>query len=108
MATCDDCNKTPCNNGDDCWYLHNHSNGCDYCHCSDEQDEYGHLEVRVWSSPIYPQTARDLVEQGVGGVLCGGEISDNAKKIFDDAGIWYEENVEPEEFEGGETEGDGE
>jgi predicted Fe-Mo cluster-binding NifX family protein len=49
-----------------------------------------------------------LVSQGVSGVLCGGEISDNAKKILDNAGIWYEENVEPHELERAVEEGEGE
>tara|TARA_B100000767_G_C19761095_1_gene535193 strand:- start:767 stop:919 length:153 start_codon:yes stop_codon:yes gene_type:complete len=49
-----------------------------------------------------------LVSQGVEGVLCGGEISDNAKEILDDAGIWYEENVEPHELERAVEEGEGE
>jgi hypothetical protein len=36
--------------------------------------------------------------------LCGGKISKNAKKKLDEAGVWYRENVEPEELESGETE----
>ena len=40
------------------------------------------------------------MSQGVEGVLCGGEISENAKKILDDAGIWYEENVNPTNLKG--------
>ena len=33
MGYCNDCEKDTCNNGEDCWYLHN--DGCDYCHCED-------------------------------------------------------------------------
>jgi hypothetical protein len=99
MSECNDCGANPCKNGDDCWYLNNHSNGCSYCHCSEDNDDYDYIEVKCWSNKIYPGDAKSLVKQGVSGVLCGGEISDNAKAILDKAGIWYEENVEPHELE---------
>lgn len=68
-------------------------------------DDY--IEVKVYSGGIYPSKAQKIVEQGVKGVISGGKISDNAKSVFDDAGIWYRENVEPTdlESEGSEPEG---
>lgn len=69
-----------------------------------DDDDYDYIEVKVHQGGFYAGRARDIVEQGVIGVLCGGRISENAKKILDEAGVWYRENVEPEELESGETE----
>ncbi|MBT2772128.1 hypothetical protein J7J47_07765 [Halomonas sp. ISL-60] len=68
-------------------------------------DDY--IEVKVYSSGIYPGKATKIVAQGVKGVISGGKISDNAKSVFDGAGVWYRENVEPTdlESEGSESEG---
>lgn len=105
LGKCSDCGARECRNGDSCsWYK---KGTCNFCHC-DSDDDNDYIEVKCWSSKIHPGDARDLVSQGVEGVLCGGEISDNAKKILDDAGIWYEENVEPHELERAVEEGEGE
>jgi hypothetical protein len=69
-----------------------------------DDDGYDYIEVKVYQGGFYAGSARRLVEQGVIGVLCGGRISGPAKKILDEAGIWYRENVEPEELESGERE----
>jgi len=69
-----------------------------------DDDDYEYIEVKVYQGGFYAGNARLLVEQGVIGVLCGGRISKNAKKILDEAGVWYRENVEPEELESDETE----
>lgn len=58
-----------------------------------------YIEVKVYAGGIYPGKAKQIVAQGVDGVISGGKISDNAKKIFDDAGIWHRDNVEPEDLE---------
>lgn len=70
-----------------------------------DKEEY--IEVKVYSSGIYPSKANKIIEQGVVGVISGGKISDNAKNLFDDAGVWYRDNVEPSdlESEGPELEG---
>ena len=31
MSTCDQCEKVPCHNGDDCSW--NKNDGCNFCHC---------------------------------------------------------------------------
>ena len=62
-------------------------------------DDDRYIEVKVYANGIYPGKAAKIVEQGVDGVISGGKISDNAKKIFDKAGIWYRENVEPKDLE---------
>ncbi len=69
-----------------------------------DDDDYDYIEVKVYRNGFQIGTARRIVEQGVIGVLCGGKISKNAKKILDEAGVWYREYVEPEELESGETE----
>jgi hypothetical protein len=58
-----------------------------------------YIEVKVYAGGIYPGKAKQLVNQSVVGVISGGKISDNAKKIFDDASIWYRDNVEPKDLE---------
>lgn len=65
------------------------------------------IEVKVYSSGIYPGKAREIVKQGVSGVISSGNISDNARVIFDNSGVWYRDNVEPSdlESEGSESEG---
>ncbi len=68
-------------------------------------DDY--LEVKVYSSGIYPGKAKQIVDQGVKGVISGGKISDNAKTIFDNAEVWYRENVEPTDLESEGTESEG-
>ena len=70
-------------------------------------DEADYIEVKVYSGGIYPGKAKQIVEQGVKGVISGGKISDNAKTIFDEAGIWYRENVEPKDLESEEHESEG-
>ena len=45
---------------------------------------------------------------GVVGILAGGSITNNAKKILDRADIWYLEDVEPEELERAVEEGEAE
>lgn len=62
-------------------------------------DDDRYIEVKVYSGGIFPGKAKQLVAQGVDGVISGGKISDNAKKIFDDASIWYRDNVEPKDLE---------
>ena len=105
LAYCSDCEARECRNGDSCrWYK---KGACNFCHC-DSDDDDAYIEVKCWSNKIYPSDAHDLVSQGVEGVLCGGEISENAKKILDDAEIWYEENVEPHELERAVEEGEAE
>lgn len=64
---------------------------------TDSVDRY--IEVKVYANGIFPGKARQLVAQGIDGVISAGKISDNAKQILDDAGIWYRENVEPEDLE---------
>lgn len=107
---CDNCGSrfdTTCNHGSDCWRYE--QGNCWFCHCAEnDEDEDAFIEVKCWSNPIYPNTARGLVDQGVAGVLCGGEISDKAKEILDEAGIWYFENVEPHELERAVREGEAE
>lgn len=58
-----------------------------------------YLEVKVYANGIYPGKAGQIVAQGVDGVISGGKISKNAKIIFDNAKIWYRENVEPKDLE---------
>ena len=33
MSTCDQCQKVPCHNGDDCSW--NKNDGCNFCHCEE-------------------------------------------------------------------------
>ena len=42
MSSCNECGRERCRNVDDCWYLSNHPNGCNYCHCdsSEEHEDY--------------------------------------------------------------------
>jgi hypothetical protein len=72
-------------------------------------EDFNYLDVKCLASGISKGKAKDLVEQGISGVISGGPISDSSKKIFDDKGIWYRENVEPSdlEFEGREFEKEG-
>ena len=62
-------------------------------------DNSDYIEVKVYSSGIYPSIAQKIIKQGVKGVISGGSISDNAKKLLDEAGVWYRENVEPSDLE---------
>jgi putative N-acetylmannosamine-6-phosphate epimerase len=57
------------------------------------------IEVKVYRNGIYPSKAKQIIKQGVVGVISGGKISDNAKIVFDKAGIWYRDNVEPSDLE---------
>jgi putative N-acetylmannosamine-6-phosphate epimerase len=57
------------------------------------------IEVKVYRNGIYPSKAKQIIQQGVVGVISGGKISDNAKIVFDKAGIWYRDNVEPSDLE---------
>lgn len=70
-------------------------------------EENKFIEVKVYSSGIYPGKARQIVNQGVSGVISGGKISDNARAIFDNSGVWYRDNVESSDLEsdGAESEG---
>lgn len=62
-------------------------------------DDDKYIEVKVYAGGIYPGKARKIVDQGVDGVISGGKISENAKKIFDEAGVWHRDNVEPKDLE---------
>ena len=44
MAICGECDKEECRNGDDCWYVDNHPNGCGFCHCDDSEDDDDEIE----------------------------------------------------------------
>lgn len=57
------------------------------------------IEVKVYRNGIYPSKAKQIIQQGVVGVISGGKISDNAKIVFDEVGIWYRDNVEPSDLE---------
>ena len=107
MAKCGDCGKTICNNGADCpFYLNDR---CHFCHCHDlDPDDSDYIEIKCWSNSIDAGDARDFVEMGVVGILAGGSITNNAKKILDEADIWYLEDVEPEELERAVEEGEAE
>jgi len=47
--TCVQCEREPCNNGDDCWYYRNE--GCNFCHCeevtSDDFDNGYSVEIQI-------------------------------------------------------------
>ena len=62
-------------------------------------DDDRFIEVKVYTGGIFPGKAKQLVAQGVDGVISNGKISDNAKKILDDASIWYRDDVEPKDLE---------
>lgn len=66
-----------------------------------------YIEVKVYAGGIYPGKAKKIVEQGVDGVISGGKISESSKKIFDEAGVWHRENVEPSDLEPESTEVEG-
>jgi hypothetical protein len=66
---------------------------------TDVADDDKYIEVKVYAGGIYPGKAKKIVDQGVDGVISGGKISENAKKIFDEAGIWHRDNVEPGDLE---------
>lgn len=61
------------------------------------KDEF--VEVKVYRNGIPPSIANKIVEQGVKGVISGGPIPPKSKEIFDDAGVWHRENVEPSDLE---------
>ncbi|MBF2057350.1 MAG: hypothetical protein IGQ45_09025 [Cyanobacterium sp. T60_A2020_053] len=62
-----------------------------------ENSDY--IEVKSYSSAIPPSKAKKIAKQGVSGVISGGRISDESKKIFNKHGIWHRENVEPSDLE---------
>lgn len=61
-----------------------------------KKDDY--IEVKVYTNGIYPGKAKQIVQQGVKGIISGGKISENAKTVFNDKGVWYRENVEPKDL----------
>jgi RecB family endonuclease NucS len=57
-----------------------------------------HIEIKARKN-IYPGDARKIIKKGtVIGLLTTGKISDNAKKLLDDAGITWAENIPEKEF----------
>ena len=62
-----------------------------------DKDDY--IEVKVYTNGIYPSKAKQIVEQGVKGVISGGKISSNAKTVLNEKGVWYRENVDPKDLE---------
>lgn len=57
-----------------------------------------HIEIKTKKN-IYPGEAKKLITKGtVVGVLTTGTISPDAKKLFDDAGIAWAENIPEREF----------
>ena len=62
-----------------------------------KKDDY--IEVKVYTNGIYPGKAKQIVEQGVEGVISGGKISGNAKTVLSEKGVWYRENVDPKDLE---------
>jgi len=62
-------------------------------------EESDYIEVKVHSKGIHKGKAEQLVNQGVSGVISGGPISKNAKKILDENNVWHRDNVEPSDLE---------
>ena len=65
---------------------------------------YKYVEVKCITDGIYPSKAQEIVDKGVQAVISNGKISDTSKQIFDEAGVWYRENVEPSDLEAENTE----
>jgi len=102
-----DCDKPECNNGYNCHWLE--AGNCFFCHCNDlDPNDSDYVEVKAWADSVDAGDARDFVDQGVIGLMCTGEITSNAKKILDNAGIWYVESLEPHELERAIEEGEAE
>jgi pentose-5-phosphate-3-epimerase len=62
-----------------------------------QSDEY--VEVKVHRDGVSLATARKIIKQGVKLVVAGSPISKKAKILFDQNGVSYFENVEPEDLE---------
>ncbi len=62
-------------------------------------EESDYIEVKVHSKGMYKSTAEKIVKQGASGAISGSQISPSAKKVLEDNGVWYRENVEPSDLE---------
>lgn len=61
-------------------------------------DENKYIEVKVWSAKFTAYDAKKLVLQGISTLLCHGNLTKGAKKILDEAGIQYRENISSDEL----------
>jgi len=58
-----------------------------------------YIEIKAWKTTLYPGDVKAIISKGcVSGVLTTGRISDNAKKLLDQAGIAWAENIEERQF----------
>jgi hypothetical protein len=97
VAKCGSCGARVCRNGSDCSFLSKGS--CNFCHCEDESEDSDYIEVKCHTGKLDSGDAKDFIERGYVGILAGGLITGPAKKLLDDAGIWYQEEVDPYEME---------
>jgi len=56
-------------------------------------DEDKYIEVKVWSAKLTAYDAKKIIKQAVSILLCHGGITKGAKKLLNDAGIQYRENI---------------
>lgn len=56
-------------------------------------DEDKYIEVKVWTAKLTAYDAKKIITQGVSTLLCHGGITNGAKKLFNEAGIQYRENI---------------
>jgi len=56
-------------------------------------DEDKYIEVKVWAAKFTAYDAKKLIKQGASILLCHGYITNGAKKLLNEAGIQYRENI---------------
>lgn len=64
---------------------------------SDDQDDF--IEVKVHRDGVGTTSARKILKQGVKLVVSGHEIQPGAKRIFEENGIRYFENVDAKDLD---------
>jgi len=65
MSICGECDKEECTNGDDCWYVDNHANGCGFCHCYDPEDGDDEIENNYSTNITIHNITRDQADAAV-------------------------------------------
>ena len=56
-------------------------------------DEDKYIEVKVWTAKLTAYDAKKIIKQSVSTLLCHGCITNGAKKLLNEAGIQYRENI---------------
>ncbi|MEA5617579.1 hypothetical protein VB711_06965 [Cronbergia sp. UHCC 0137] len=58
-----------------------------------------YIEIKARKTTLYPADIEKIISKGcVSGILTTGKISNNAKKLLDQAGIAWAENIEERQF----------